>query len=260
MVTLQGRLIFFLLYSVIVLAFGLVLFFVFDTKYLTVAIAIVCLALLLIGAKIALFGGTSDNRVRLKIVSASTVILFSALQAKSTALNVAKPFLAALATRLHLPLPDSAFDVDDSFDYFSFSIVVAWTAIAIFMLRNIGVNPMGRPAETLPEILTRPSTTKRIQSLKSNLRNRLQLLNSQTQWSDTNYVPLEAEVQILEGRSTRRKVVDLLNAIRLNPNTGLFVVLGEPGTGKSVALRTLAGSLLSQSGPIDRIPIYINLK
>jgi hypothetical protein len=67
-------------------------------------------------------------------------------------------------------------------------------------------------------------------------------------------------VQILEGKSHKRKVVDLIRALRMNPNTRLFVVLGEPGTGKSVALRKLTRDLLRESSFKDRIPVYINLK
>jgi uncharacterized protein YhhL (DUF1145 family) len=242
---LQSRVVFFLLYAALVVAFGVFLFFEFESRYATAVITVGCLFLLMSGLRIALFGGTSDNKVRLSIVSASTIILFAALQAKSTVLTLSKPFLEAAATKLNIPFSASTFDVDNSFDFFSFTIVVAWTTIAVFLLRNIGVSAMGHPQETpVPAILKEPNANDRIRTLKSNLRNRLQLINSQTQWSDANYVPLEAEVQILEGKSTARRVVDLLKAIRINPQTSLFVILGEPGTGKSVALRTKTFRLL----------------
>jgi predicted NACHT family NTPase len=37
-------------------------------------------------------------------------------------------------------------------------------------------------------------------------------------------------------------------------------VLGDPGTGKSVAMRKLARDLIAESGRSARIPIYVNLK
>jgi hypothetical protein len=255
------RLIFFLLYALVVVSFGLVLFFLFNSKYATAAISIACLILLLTGLRIAVFGGTTDNKVRLKIASASTLLLFAALQLKSTALTLATPFLEKAAQEFQIPFDSSTFDASGPLDYcLAFAIIIGWVIICYFMLRNLGVSPMGRPPEVLSEVLAEPTTKKRVQSLKANLRNKLEIINTQTQWSDANYVPLEAEVQILEGKTARRRVVDLLRAIRINPSTGLFIVLGEPGTGKSVALRTLAADLLGNSGAKDRIPIYINLK
>jgi uncharacterized protein YhhL (DUF1145 family) len=258
----QSRLVFFLLYFVIVVAFGLVLFFVLRSPYATIIIAIACLLLLLAGLRIAFFAGTSDNKLRLKVVSASTVILFGALQLQSTVLTLAKPLIELIAREINLPLPDTVFESNSPMDYaLSALIVLCWVIICVFVLRNVGVSPMGRPPKTdLSDILTEPTTSKRIRALKTNLRNKLDILNTQTQWSDTNYVPLEAEVQILDGKTARRKIVDLLRAIRVNPKTGLFVVLGEPGTGKSVALRTLASELLARSRTRDRIPIYVNLR
>lgn len=260
---LRSRLLFFFLYATIVAAFGLVLFFVLDSKYATVAIAVSCMLLLLVGLQIAVFAGTSDNKVRLRLASASIVLLFGALEVRSkVALLIAKPLLEWASSRLNFNLPKHLFDESGPLDYgLAVTIVLAWLAICALILRNVGRSPMGRPPDaSLSELLAKPTTNERLQALKGSLQHKLNGVNAQTRWSTANYVPLEAEVQILQGRTARRKVVDLLKAIRVNPRTGLFVVLGEPGTGKSVALRTLTSELLERSRPKDRIPIYINLK
>jgi predicted NACHT family NTPase len=67
-------------------------------------------------------------------------------------------------------------------------------------------------------------------------------------------------VQVLEGRAARRRNVDLLRALRSDQRSRIFVVLGDPGTGKSVAMRKLARDLLAESSQSARIPIYVNLK
>jgi hypothetical protein len=117
---------------------------------------------LLVGLRIAVFGGTTDNKVRLRIVSGSTLLLFAALQFKSTALSLAKPFLERLANELNVPISDASFDVNSPADYLLAAlIIVAWVAICYLLLRNLGASPMGRPSKSqLLDVLTEPTTMK----------------------------------------------------------------------------------------------------
>jgi hypothetical protein len=85
-------------------------------------------------------------------------------------------------------------------------------------------------------------------------------INIDTNWSDAYYTALEAEVEVKKTPGGASRVMDLLGAIRHNHSARLFVVLGDPGSGKSVAMRKLALDLLNEVTRTGKIPIYVNLK
>ena len=152
--------------------------------------------------------------------------------------------------------------MEDLQPWLSGGALLAIVIVSISVLRSLGHGAaMGRPARPLDDVLDKVVTDRnRIQNLKDALRDHLDATDRSTQWTDANYVPLQAQVQMLEGRTSRPKIVDLLKALRGDQRTRVFIVLGEPGSGKSVAMRKLARDLLRESGRRDRIPIYINLK
>lgn len=245
----------------IVIAASLALFFTFSNVLLRILVVISALTIVGLVLRIALVFGVSDNRVRLVVLTSSLALLFGVLQVQHSFDWLYKPIVAELFRRLHFDLPVGVLEDDNSFDAISALIVVAWVAIVFLVMRRLGnSDAMGAPKAPLDDVLPGVTNLNRIQLLKRTLRDRLDHIDFSTRWNEANFVSLEAEVQILEGKSSKRKVVDLIRALRINPKTRLFVVLGEPGTGKSVALRKLTRDLLGESGIKDRIPIYLNLK
>ncbi|WP_375772993.1 NACHT domain-containing protein [Archangium gephyra] len=108
------------------------------------------------------------------------------------------------------------------------------------------------------------------------LRSDLDALNKAENWNDQSFTDLEAEVEVdgsfyvsridrLFGRKSRglRRLPSLIRAIESSSEQWLLLV-GEPGSGKSVALRHLAYQLADSgarsSDPGVKIPLYINLK
>jgi len=92
------------------------------------------------------------------------------------------------------------------------------------------------------------------------LRTHLVDLNQRLNWSDAHFVPLDAEVETHLGARTTKRHSNLLLAIRSDRTSQAFLVLGDPGSGKSVALRKLAVELLDEVEQTGRVPIYINFK
>jgi hypothetical protein len=92
------------------------------------------------------------------------------------------------------------------------------------------------------------------------LRTHLIDLNQRLNWSDAHFVPLDAEVEVHLGARTTKRHSNLLRAIRSDRTSQAFLVLGDPGSGKSVALRKLAVELLDEAEQTGRVPIYVNLK
>lgn len=88
----------------------------------------------------------------------------------------------------------------------------------------------------------------------------LNRIDRETNWSAEYFTPLDAEVEIRSGSKRLKKVTDLLSAIRSDRKSRVFLVLGDPGSGKSVALRKLCRDLLKEVDRAGKIPFYINLR
>jgi hypothetical protein len=80
------------------------------------------------------------------------------------------------------------------------------------------------------------------------------------QWSAEIFIPLDAEVEVRSGSSRTKKLTDLLSAIRSERKSRTFLVLGDPGSGKSVALRKLCRELLKEVEATGKVPLYVNLR
>jgi hypothetical protein len=116
----------------------------------------------------------------------------------------------------------------------------------------------------------------RRQRFADHLESEIRRLNTLEAWSDYRFAELEAEVEA-EGRrrssstfpffrSTRtglRREHSLTRALELSQDR-LIILEGEPGSGKSVALRHVAQTMAQRAtratNTVSSIPIYINLK
>ncbi len=93
------------------------------------------------------------------------------------------------------------------------------------------------------------------------LRQRLETINRETDWNENLFTPIQAEVEINIKGKRKKRCEDLLKCLKSIRHRGaIFLVLGEPGAGKSVSLRKLCLELLDESKKTKKIPIYINLK
>jgi hypothetical protein len=101
---------------------------------------------------------------------------------------------------------------------------------------------------------------RKLANLVVQLGNDLDHIDISTNWSATQFIPLDAEVEVFRGDRRSSEVLDLMEGLVRNRDRQLLVVLGDPGSGKSVALRKLARVLLAEARITGRIPIYVNLK
>lgn len=107
---------------------------------------------------------------------------------------------------------------------------------------------------------TEKELRKELNNLKERLRRDLDEINDDTKWSSKNYEPLKAQVQIKNKMKQSRKLCDLLSAIKNNDESNVFLIIGDPGSGKSVALRKLAEDLLEEFDATGKLPLYLNLR
>lgn len=117
---------------------------------------------------------------------------------------------------------------------------------------------------------------KRRRTLVTAVARQLEILADDTRWDDRRYTELQAEVEI-EGREmvlpwwrhspertvAKRSVPSLTRALARSLEK-IVVLQGEPGSGKSVALRHLARELASRAAreadPRTPVPLYLDLK
>ena len=85
-------------------------------------------------------------------------------------------------------------------------------------------------------------------------------LDEELNWNHEKFVELEADVDVVLKSGRRRSQGSVTQAIKKNHKSELFLVLGDPGSGKSVALRSLVRTLLKEARDGGHIPIYINLR
>lgn len=97
------------------------------------------------------------------------------------------------------------------------------------------------------------------------LKRHIKKINRSTNWSDNVLIELaelDAEIETRYKGKYKRKTVGLLNALKKSKNhkDKTFLVLGTPGSGKSVAMRKLCLDMFDDISKHNKIPLYINLK
>ncbi|MBM3983609.1 MAG: hypothetical protein FJ304_25730 [Planctomycetes bacterium] len=141
------------------------------------------------------------------------------------------------------------------FVLFSFSVIlvlVLWTRLKAraTVTERVSPSPVGDWDE-------RADSTE----YHARVKDYLDLYDEQVHWFDGNYVPLEASVHAEQTIRLRPKLVkNLITAIRRDRDSRVFVVVGQPGSGKSVSLRNLVRALLAEMSSTRVIPVYANLR
>lgn len=118
---------------------------------------------------------------------------------------------------------------------------------------------MGIHPDSIDKDIPEPAYDELREAVCNALSDELRGIDQKTNWSTHLFTPLDAEVERNTRGGRNRKITDLLKAIKGSKNR-LFLVLGSPGAGKSVALRKLCQDLASESGKTGKIPIYVNLR
>lgn len=139
--------------------------------------------------------------------------------------------------------------------------VFIFLAVVIYIVNNFRRDQTGMGVHPTPidRDVPEPSFKDRLKAVCGALTDDLRGIDQKTNWSARLFTPLDAEVEVNTPNGKERKVTDLINAIKRSKNR-LFLVLGTPGSGKSVALRKLCQDLAEEVDKTGKIPIYINLR
>lgn len=116
-----------------------------------------------------------------------------------------------------------------------------------------------KPEKKITDLIEGPTIKQKWESICESLGYQIRDIDTATNWSHEYYTPLDAEVEMKTSKGTRKVVKDLVEAIKESDDR-LFLLIGDPGAGKSVALRKLCLDILKESVKREYIPIYVNLK
>lgn len=135
-------------------------------------------------------------------------------------------------------------------------VAYIWTVLLTRDTTAMSVHP-----EHPQGILGQKEYGDRLESFCRSLERNLNDIDTDSRWSNEFFVPVEAEVEI-KGRKgySKRRIVPLIKALKGYHHLRFFLLLGDPGSGKSVALRKLARDLLGEVKTTKRVPIYLNLR
>ena len=195
-----------------------------------------------------------------RIALVSLVVLYA-----SSAIYALPPTAASrwLAARLSSPLGEADVILATDPLLFNFSVQLAVLLLVVtsnVVLRRREIAQSSNQLDIAGAQLARefnPSLRRYARALIAELDRYDQEVN----WSDHELTPLEAEVEA--ERSSRRGgriAADLVEAIRRDRTSTVFLVLGDPGSGKSVSLRRLVRLLCNQSAATGVVPVYVNLR
>lgn len=142
------------------------------------------------------------------------------------------------------------------------SIVIFFSALFVIMaFLHRSPTAMGEVKRSTDPEFREKNYVEKSRAFCRSLSQRLEAVNNETNWNESLFTPLDAEVEVCVKGRRKKKFSDLLKCLKSVRHKGaVFLVLGDPGAGKSVALRKLCAELLEESARTGRIPVYINLK
>ncbi|AOV89766.1 NACHT domain-containing protein [Vibrio parahaemolyticus] len=141
-------------------------------------------------------------------------------------------------------------------------IVIPFVVLIVFIVNYFMRDKtiMGNHPREIEKEFPERKYHNQLMSFSNTLKIDLDKTDNETNWSAELFTPLDAEVEIVSGYHKKKKVTDLIKAIRSDKDSRVFLVLGEPGSGKSVSLRKLCADMLKEVSSTGRVPVYVNLR
>lgn len=155
----------------------------------------------------------------------------------------------------YFPSIESTYEQLSPYLFFSFLVIVIFIVNYFSRDRTI----LGVYNKELDEDVKRKTFREMFKQVSDALNDELSIINRNSNWNAKYFVPLKAKVEVSQGDYKKRRILNLLNAIKKSKDS-VLLVLGDPGSGKSVSLRKLTQELLVEAPKTLKMPIYVNLK
>ena len=197
-------------------------------------------------------------------VLAISILVFGGLVIAAFADTFWLPWLADLYAGLRAQFPDlPELSLPAAVPYWFRLSVLVVAALLFYLVSRLAAQRAVLPA---PDTASdSPFPQKDYEALRDDfcryMQGQLDQYDTELNWSDSDYSTLEAEVEA-DRHGVRRPRVerDLVDAIRRDKETRAFLLLGDPGSGKSVSLRRLCRRLYQEVPETGIVPVYVNLR
>lgn len=239
-------------YSLIALISVLALSFFSTNQVNTLIVSFLISLLLLIARPVWL--SVSDNRVR--------VISLGLLLAVALSFNFWQSYVEALTLKITALLFPQLDLSQAQFQQVAPEVVFAFVLIGLWIINNgLGKEKIiSSESTSLEKDFPSLSIKQKLTNIAGAIKDSIEVIDTQNNWQSQFFTPLEAEVELIrEKGGKKRKITNVFDAIKSSKGQTILL-LGEPGSGKSVTLRKLCKEIAEESAETGRIPIYINLK
>ena len=212
----------------------------------------------------SLFSGTGLDILKLLInlIFLGAIGFIGILKRKLLNTNL-RILIFSLITSLLLSFPATAFALHKNWfntPYYFFVILVGFVCIIFSVFYFVKDDTaMGKHESPIDKDIPEPEFKDRLERIAALMSKRMRDIDLELNWSMEYFTPLDAEVELRTRNGKQKKIADLLTAIKKSTGN-LFLVIGEPGAGKSVSLRKLCHDLYEEVKKTGKLPIYINLK
>ncbi len=273
--------------GILILAFGiLVSRYVFGTSFAFL------ISIIFILAVITRFLQNLDNQGLLSIVTVAAPIINERVGKICLAGYSYNRFLVGineLINNNHIPYIVKKDDIDAL-------IVYVGIIFLVMLFSNNDTTAIGKHVPDGDPEFREKTFKEKNDIFCSTLAKRIERINIELNWNDSLYIPIATEVEMTKGKSIKRYddmlkcikrnriksspfIVKIIRNIRLTvvgksrilnmffnkiiskyENKEVYLVLGDPGAGKSVSLRKLCTDLLKEAHVTGKTAVYINLK
>lgn len=224
---------------------------------LSIIVALSIFTILLISKPLWLSENHGKTKVRVLSLGIVTLVVTSPFFMTTLVQTIIQKLASSLGDTIPL-LANITFPNNNSITIYTYLFVTICLFIVNYFNRD--TTAMGVHHTPIDKEFPEKGYKQRLMAFCNVLRKDIDAINIESNWSDEYFEPLDAEVEIKTGNRKKKKVTDLLTAIKKDKKSKVFLVLGDPGSGKSVALRKLYSELLEEVRLTWKIPIYVNLR
>jgi hypothetical protein len=178
------------------------------------------------------------------------------------------PIIVNIYERLHTAFPEvlPLITLPETFDNTQRLMVLGFMSVVFVVLNYMWTRQQILPPTSVSQFDVDSPFPKKDYVLLRNefcrsMLARIGQYDDDVNWSDVDYTTLEAEVELDQQGAQRPQVErDLVAAIRRDHTSRAFLLLGDPGSGKSVSLRRLCRELYEEVEKTGIVPVYVNLR
>jgi len=168
-------------------------------------------------------GDTGSTKVRLTSLAVVSTVSLAVLGKTPEAKPVLTRILEAIGFK-----HESALQAATSANGLIVASVLTFVLVLVFAINWFTRDKSVMQKHPIPLSQDFPDQTyqQQLRRYAQILTSRLNTLDEETKWDDYYFTPLEAEVEVVSGRQSKKRIVDLMQALKADRTSRIVLVLG----------------------------------